>query len=123
MTLRAADAAIDGMSLGRHGERDLLWVDISTLDGVGHAFGTLSWERFDTVLRMHDELSAFVTRVRKRVGPDRVSFVLTSDHAVSPIPEIAAALRYPAFRLPVSEVEAAVEAALDKAFAARVGKR
>ena len=32
-------------------------------------------------------------------------------------------LRYPAFRLPVSEVEAAVEAALDKAFAARVGKR
>ncbi|MFL5397278.1 MAG: alkaline phosphatase family protein, partial [Myxococcales bacterium] len=74
IVLRAADAGVAGMRLGDRGESDLLLVSLSGLDYVGHAYGTASRERLDMLLRMHDGLSEFVSRLRTKLG-NRVAFV------------------------------------------------
>ena len=82
LVLQAARAAVQGLSLGQ-GQTDLLAIALSAVDGVGHQFGSLSRERVDTVLRMHDELGAFLDELRARFGP-RLSIVLTADHGLTP---------------------------------------
>lgn len=84
VALQAARAAVQGMALGQRGRADFLAVALSAVDGVGHQFGTLARERLDTVLRMHDELGAFLDELRKSFGP-RLSVVLTADHGLTPI--------------------------------------
>ena len=83
MALQAARAAVKGMELGQ-GRTDFLAVALSAVDGVGHQFGSLARERIDTVLRMHDELGAFLDELRARFGP-RLAIVLTADHGLTPI--------------------------------------
>ncbi len=84
IALQAARAAVQGLSLGQNGKTDFLAVALSAVDGVGHQFGSLARERVDTVLRMHDELSAFLDELRARLGP-RLFIVLTSDHGLTPM--------------------------------------
>lgn len=67
IVLRAAEAGVAGMGLGDRGESALLLVSLSGLDYVGHAYGTASRERLDMLLRMHDGLSEFVSRLRTRL--------------------------------------------------------
>jgi hypothetical protein len=83
LALAAARAAVEGMQLGSSGTTDYLAVGLSALDGVGHMFGTTAPERVDTLLRMHEELGAFVSDLRARFGR-RLSVVLTSDHGLTP---------------------------------------
>lgn len=83
LALAAARAAIDGLQLGSSGRKDYLAVGLSALDGVGHMFGTTAPERVDTLLRMHEELGAFLSELRARFGR-RLSVVLTSDHGLTP---------------------------------------
>jgi hypothetical protein len=83
LALQAARAAVQGMHLGS-GRTDFLAVALSAVDGVGHQFGSLARERVDTVLRMHDELGAFLDELRKSFGP-RLSVVLTADHGLTPM--------------------------------------
>jgi hypothetical protein len=84
MALRTARAALKGMALGESGTTDLLFIALSSVDGVGHQFGTLARERVDAVLRVHEELGAFLDELRARMGP-RLSVVLTSDHGLTPM--------------------------------------
>ena len=83
LLLQAARAAVKGMELGQ-GRTDFLAIALSAVDGVGHQFGSLARERIDTVLRMHDELGAFLDELRARFGP-RLAIVLTADHGLTPI--------------------------------------
>jgi hypothetical protein len=83
IALRTARAAVAGLKLGESGKTDLLTLSLAAVDAVGHQFGTVSRERIDAVLRVHDELSAFLDELRKRLGP-RLSVVLTSDHGLNP---------------------------------------
>jgi hypothetical protein len=85
MALKAARAAVQAMQLGSQaGKTDLLGVALSAVDGVGHNFGSVSRERVDTVLRMHDELGAFLDELRRSFGP-RLAIVLTADHGLTPM--------------------------------------
>ena len=84
LALQAARAAVKGLQLGESGRTDLFMLALSAVDGVGHQFGTLARERVDTVLRMHDELGAFLAELRARLGP-RLSVLLTSDHGLTPM--------------------------------------
>ncbi|TMA27999.1 MAG: hypothetical protein E6J78_07505 [Deltaproteobacteria bacterium] len=81
--LRTASAAVKAMALGESNTTDLLFVALSSVDGVGHQFGTLTRERVDTILRTHDELGAFLSGLRARLGK-RLSVLLTSDHGLNP---------------------------------------
>ena len=84
IALKAARAAVDGMRLGSSGRTDYLAIGLSAVDGVGHMFGTLAPERVDAILRLHDELGAFLQDLRVAFGT-RVSVLLTSDHGLTPI--------------------------------------
>jgi predicted AlkP superfamily pyrophosphatase or phosphodiesterase len=83
IALRTAREAVAALQLGDRGKTDLLTVALAAVDGVGHQFGTLSRERTDSILRTHDELSAFLGELRRRLGK-RLSLVLTSDHGLMP---------------------------------------
>jgi hypothetical protein len=116
MTLRAADAAVRALHLGELDHPDLLLISLSSLDYVGHRFGTFSWERADQLLRIHDELLAFLSGLDRRLGRDRVSVLLASDHGVTVAPEDAESLRVPAGRIQDADVKNAVERALSAAW-------
>ncbi|HEY6911082.1 MAG TPA: alkaline phosphatase family protein [Myxococcales bacterium] len=112
MTLRAADAAARALRLGELDHPDLLLISLSSLDYVGHRFGTFSWERADQLLRIHDELLSFLSGLDRRLGRDRVSVLLSSDHGVTVAPEDAESLRVPTGRVRDDDVKSAVEGAL-----------
>jgi hypothetical protein len=84
LALQAAHAAIEGMQLGRSGKTDYLAIGLSAVDGVGHMYGTQARERVDTILRLHEELGAFLLDLRAALGP-RLAVLLTSDHGLTPI--------------------------------------
>lgn len=84
VALQTARAVVKAMRLGDSGKVDHLNLALSALDGVGHQFGTVARERADTLLRMHDDLGAFLQELRKSLGP-RLSVLLTSDHGVTPM--------------------------------------
>jgi predicted AlkP superfamily pyrophosphatase or phosphodiesterase len=115
IVLRAAEAGVWGMRLGDRGETDLLLISLSGLDYVGHAYGTASRERLDMLLRMHDGLSGFVSRLRARFG-DRVAFVLSADHGATPSSQTVAAAKLPGLRLEFPALASIVVEALDKQF-------
>ena len=119
MALEAARAAVQAMRLGSSGKTDFLAVALSAVDGVGHQFGSLSRERVDTILRMHDELAAFLDELRKSLGP-RLSIVLTADHGLTPMESDEKRLRIP--QGGSESIDALVEkvnAALDERLGAR----
>jgi hypothetical protein len=111
LALGAAKAAVESYSLGDGGATDLLLLGISSVDGVGHQFGAHSPERVDTVLRLHDELGAFLQWLRGRLGP-RLQIVLTGDHGLQPIPAQSQKLRLDAKVLSRDDLSAQVERAL-----------
>ena len=115
IVLRAAEAGVSGMRLGDRGETDLLMISISGLDYIGHAYGTASRERLDMLLRMHDGLSEFVSRLRARLK-GRVSFVLSADHGATPSAQTVTAARLFGVKLQFSTLESAAVDALDKQF-------
>jgi len=84
LALAAALAAAESLALGDQGQSDLLLLGIASVDGVGHQFGAHAPERIDTILRLHDELSGFVSWLRARYG-ERVAIVLSADHGITPI--------------------------------------
>jgi predicted AlkP superfamily pyrophosphatase or phosphodiesterase len=91
LLLDFARRVVDVERLGRRGAPDVLFVGLSSMDYVGHAFGPDSVEVADTVKRLDRDLAAFVNHVTGSVGATRVTFALTSDHGVQAIPGVARA--------------------------------
>ena len=118
VALRAARAAVASLKLGESGTADLLTVALASVDTVGHQYGTLSRERVDAVLRTHDELSAFLDELRKRLGA-RLSIVLTSDHGLTPTQAEEQRLRVQGGTITTDELIPRVNRALDEALGAR----
>ena len=94
--------ALDGVRATQVGKRsmastapntmpDLLSISLSTTDAVGHAFGPDSREIHDQVLRVDRWLGEFMVALEREVPAQRIIYVLTADHGIAPMPEIAAA--------------------------------
>ena len=93
--------ALDGLralGLGRGPQTDLLAVSLSATDYVGHRFGPDSREMHDQVLRDDRTIGVLLDSLYKLRDSSRVVVVLTSDHGVGTIPEVAAASAVPAAR-------------------------
>lgn len=90
-TLRFATAMLRSLSLGRDDATDLLGVSLSATDRVGHAFGPLSREQLDNLLRLDRELGDFLTTLDREVGANRYVVALSADHGVATSPEDAIA--------------------------------
>jgi hypothetical protein len=115
IVLRAARAGMEAMQLGQRGQSDLLLLSLGGVDYIGHSTGTGSRERMDLLLRMHDELGAFLGDLRARFG-DRLSVLLSSDHGATPTPPTAAQAHVRALHVAGADIVGAVEKALDQAF-------
>lgn len=71
----------------RKGTPDLFIISISSTDYVGHYYGPDSMEVADSMVRLDRDLAHFLDMLERRFG-DRVVVALTSDHGVTPNPEI-----------------------------------
>lgn len=87
MTFNAATKAIDGEKLGQRDVPDILVINLSTNDYVGHRYGPNSPEVMDITIRTDRLLSDFLNNLQKKVpgGLDNVAVVISGDHGVVPI--------------------------------------
>jgi hypothetical protein len=118
IALKTARAAVTAFKLGDSGRTDLLAVALASVDAVGHQYGLLSRERVDALLRVHDELSAFLDELRARLGK-RLSIVLTSDHGLTPTEPEERRLRAQGGSIAVEDLIARLETGLDEALGQR----
>lgn len=105
LTLQVAMETIKVEQLGGDPWPDLLCVGLSANDFVGHAFGPQSFEVEDMLYRTDAALLEFVNYLNKNVGQNNWTLILSSDHAVAPIPRVAAELKLPAQRSPLGDVK------------------
>jgi len=114
-TLEAARAIIEGEQLGRDEFPDLLCINFSTNDYIGHAFGPHSLEVEDITYQTDRQLGAFLRYLDQYVGAGQWTFALTADHGVAPIAEYAKQFKLPAARSPLgslSQIKSKLEARL-----------
>jgi hypothetical protein len=97
-------AGVHALDLGQRDVPDLLAVSVSATDVIGHNYGPDSREIHDQVLRLDRTLGRFLDSLYARVDSSRTLIVLTSDHGVGPIPELAArTMKPPPYRVSMRE--------------------
>jgi predicted AlkP superfamily pyrophosphatase or phosphodiesterase len=105
VTLEAARAIIEGEQLGKDDFTDLLCINLSSNDFVGHAFGPHSLECEDMTYRTDRQLGEFLRWLDEKIGAGKWSFLLTADHGVAPVVEYAQQFRLPAKRGPLGKTD------------------
>lgn len=125
--LRSALACVRAEALGADDVPDLLAVNLSTNDYVGHRFGPDSAEVLDVTVRTDRQLAAFFRGLAEAVpgGLDRVVVALSSDHGVASNAVLLGKAGIPSGLHAdddttggTSRLRAAAESALDAAFGA-----
>jgi predicted AlkP superfamily pyrophosphatase or phosphodiesterase len=101
LTLEAAREVVIHEKLGQDAFCDLLCINLSSNDFVGHAFGPHSLEVEDMTYHTDRQLGEFLRFLDQQVGTGRWTFALTADHGVAPIVEYAQQMRLPAKRSPL----------------------
>jgi hypothetical protein len=117
-TLLAAQTLIEAEQLGKRDTTDMLTLNLSSNDYVGHTFGPHSLEVQDITFRTDRQLGALAAFIDKHLGRAPWVLAITSDHGVAPVPEFATSLKVPAGRgsFNRAEMEQKIEAALVKTF-------
>ncbi|MFO0913118.1 MAG: alkaline phosphatase family protein [Pirellulales bacterium] len=87
VTLRAAMTILSEEGLGKDEHADLLLINLSSNDYVGHAFGPESLEAEDMTYRTDQMLGAWVRQVNELLPDVPWTIYVTADHGVCPIPE------------------------------------
>lgn len=85
--LSMALRAMDERAAGFH--PTLVAISLSSNDYIGHVFGPDSWEAWDELDRLDQELGAFFKALDGRFGPSGWNAVLSADHGITPMPETA----------------------------------
>jgi len=88
--LQLAEVAVRATSLGMRGHTDYLALSLSSTDYVGHAFGPLSQEQLDNLVRLDRELGEFFAFLDGAVGRGRWIVGFSADHGVLTMPEYLA---------------------------------
>lgn len=87
-TLDVALLAMDAEKIGRsEGRTDFLSISFSQTDRVGHAYGPLSREQMDNLLRLDGILDELFSVLDRDVGRDNYVVAFTSDHGIMNNPE------------------------------------
>ncbi|HEY6005269.1 MAG TPA: alkaline phosphatase family protein [Anaeromyxobacter sp.] len=100
LTLDLARVIVERESLGKGPGTDLLAVSLSATDYIGHAYGPDSQEAVHALRELDRQLEAFLGFLQARVGRGALLVVLTADHGVAPIPEVAIDLGLSECRVP-----------------------
>ena len=110
LTLEFAKALIEAEGVGQRGVTDMLAVSFSATDLIGHTFGADSLEAEDNLLQLDRTVAGLLDAVDKKVGLEHTLIVLTADHGMSDIPEVAAARGMPAGKVDQAGVAARINA-------------
>jgi predicted AlkP superfamily pyrophosphatase or phosphodiesterase len=86
-TLDYASTMVTSLGLGRDDAPDFLNVSLSQTDRIGHAYGPLSREELDNLLRLDRELGEFFAFLDRTVGTGRWVVGLSADHGSLVAPE------------------------------------
>lgn len=103
-TLAVAKLLVLDQKLGLGPAPDMLAINLSTNDYVGHAFGPQSLEVQDITYRTDRQLGDFHKFIDQHLQGRRWVLALSSDHGVAPIPEYAQQRRLPAARDPLGDL-------------------
>lgn len=80
LTLKLAEAAIEGEKLGGDGVVDMLAINLASTDYAGHKFGPNSIEVEDVYLRLDQDLAKFFSYLDSKVGKGQYTVFLSADH-------------------------------------------
>jgi predicted AlkP superfamily pyrophosphatase or phosphodiesterase len=112
--LGTAEEILREEKLGQDEIPDILAINLSTNDYIGHAFGPDSAEVLDVTVQTDRQLSRFFRFLARSVpgGLQSVTIVLTADHGVAPIASAMQKAGFPAGGLKVGKdtVQQALEA-------------
>ena len=86
--LDLAQECID-KSLSDENQRLLLWISLSSLDKAGHYFGPHTRESIDTIYHIDKLLTGFLDYAWKKAGKENTLIIVSGDHGIVPIPEMA----------------------------------
>jgi predicted AlkP superfamily pyrophosphatase or phosphodiesterase len=91
LLLELAKTAIKAEKMGQGDETDLLSLSFSSNDLIGHCWGPDSQEVLDVTLRSDLILKQLLDFLDAEVGKGQYTVVLSADHGICPIPELAKA--------------------------------
>jgi predicted AlkP superfamily pyrophosphatase or phosphodiesterase len=117
-TLEMARELIRREGLGQGEVPDLLAINLSSNDYIGHAFGPDSPEVLDAAVRTDRQLADFFAFLDQVVpgGLGGVLLAVSADHGVAPVPGAAREAKLPAGAYDEEAVAAAAERALQAAY-------
>jgi len=81
-------ACINAHSTEKPNTEMLLWVCVSSLDKLGHTYGTEAIEMLDMVYQLDKQLQDFMDHITTKFDKKDVLFALTADHGSGPIVEL-----------------------------------
>jgi hypothetical protein len=87
LTVQFAISLIENTQLGRDSDADLLNLSLSSLDVVGHRYGSSSREVADVLARLDISLKKLLDAIEEKVGLEHTLVVFTADHGIPPFPE------------------------------------
>jgi arylsulfatase A-like enzyme len=102
-TLHSAFEALKANAMGEDGIPDLLMINLSTNDYVGHWFGPDSPEVLELSVNTDKLLADFFRKIDKQVGLKNTLIVLTADHGIMPMAEEYVKSGIPGGRLSFAE--------------------
>lgn len=110
------DIALDGvkaLGLGKDEIPDVLTISFSGHDRIGHGFGPDSPEAIAEYLHIDKEIGRLLAGLDTLVGKGKYVVVLSSDHGVPPVPELAKARGLDAGRVDMKALRELLDKELD----------
>jgi predicted AlkP superfamily pyrophosphatase or phosphodiesterase len=80
LTLKLAEASVEGENLGQDQITDILAINLASTDYAGHKFGPNSIEVEDVYLRLDQDLAQFFNYLDSKVGRGQYTVFLSADH-------------------------------------------
>lgn len=80
LTLKLAEASVEGEKLGSDDITDMLAINLASTDYAGHKFGPNSIEVEDVYLRLDKDLAEFFNYLDSKVGKGQYTVFLSADH-------------------------------------------
>jgi len=105
-TLDLARTAMEELALGTGETLDFLALGLSQTDRIGHAYGPLSLEQLDNLLRLDLALKEFMATLEQHLQGRPLAMVVTADHGVLDTPERRTQSGLPGRRLAQAERDA-----------------
>lgn len=80
LTLKVAEAALNGEQMGADNITDFLAINLASTDYAGHKYGPNSIEVEDVYLRLDRDLAEFFKTLDQKVGKNQYTVFLSADH-------------------------------------------